>query len=48
MNEDRLARMAVENLKKIRERLKPDHMIMVGDRSAIDGEDKRTCFVCSR
>jgi transposase len=31
-------RMAVENLRKIRERLKPDHMIMVGDRSAMDGE----------
>lgn len=31
-------KMAVENLRKIRERLKPDHMIMVGDRSAIDGE----------
>lgn len=30
--------MAVENLKKISERLKPDHMIKVGDRSAIDGE----------
>lgn len=32
------SRMAVENLKKIREKIKPDHMIMVGDRSAIDGE----------
>jgi transposase len=30
--------MAVENLKRIRERLKPDHLIVVGDRSAIDGE----------
>ena len=30
--------MAVENLKKIRDKLKPDHMIVVGDRSAIDGE----------
>ena len=30
--------MAVANLKRIRERLKPDHMIVVGDRSAIDGE----------
>ena len=32
------SKMAVENLKKIKDRLKPDHMIMVGDRSAIDGE----------
>jgi len=30
--------MAVENLRKIRERLRPDHLIVVGDRSAIDGE----------
>ncbi|MDG7022977.1 MAG: IS1634 family transposase [Nitrososphaerota archaeon] len=30
--------MAVENLRKIRERLKPDRLIVVGDRSAIDGE----------
>jgi transposase len=32
------SKMAVENLKKIKDRLKPDHMILVGDRSAIDGE----------
>jgi transposase len=30
--------MAVANLKRIRERLKPDRMIVVGDRSAMDGE----------
>ncbi len=30
--------MAVANLKAIRERLKPDRMIVVGDRSAMDGE----------
>lgn len=30
--------MAVENLKRIKERLRPDHLIVVGDRSAIDGE----------
>ncbi len=30
--------MAVENLRRIRERLRPDHLIVVGDRNAIDGE----------
>ena len=30
--------MAVANLKRMRERLKPDRMIVVGDRSAMDGE----------
>jgi transposase len=30
--------MAVANLKRIRERLKPDRMTVVGDRSAMDGE----------
>lgn len=30
--------MAVENLRRVREKLKPDHLIVVGDRSAIDGE----------
>ncbi|MBI2937617.1 MAG: IS1634 family transposase [Thaumarchaeota archaeon] len=31
-------RMATENLRKVKERLKPDRLIMVGDRSAVDGE----------
>jgi len=30
--------MAIENLEKIRERLHPDKLIMVGDRSEIDGD----------
>ena len=34
------SKMAVENLKKIRDKLKPDHMIVLGDRSAIDGEER--------
>jgi hypothetical protein len=33
-----IQRWAVENLKKIKDKIKPDNLIMVGDGSAIDGE----------